>query len=69
MSRTLDAADKLTRFNSEAVKVSPLEIHLLDVDGEHHRRLLCPYCKCLFASYGDREAHFEKYHQDEDTQR
>ncbi|MCX6648961.1 MAG: hypothetical protein NTV61_06180 [Candidatus Bathyarchaeota archaeon] len=64
---TLDAADKLTRGNIIAVKISPLEVHLLDKDGTHHRRLLCPYCRCLFASYGDREAHFEKYHKDEES--
>ncbi len=65
MSRTLDAADKLTRFNPVAAKISPLEVHLLDKDGGHHRRLLCPYCKCQFASERDREGHMAAWHKDE----
>jgi hypothetical protein len=61
--------DKLDQINTlrgnPIVKKSPLEFALLDNAGIEHLRLLCPYCRCLFASYSDRADHVEAWHRDE----
>jgi len=67
MSSTLDAVDKLTRRNADAVKVDPLSFYVLDATGERHYRFLCPYCKVQFAAKSDREAHMEAWHRDEEA--
>lgn len=67
MSRTLDAVDRLTRRNTDAVKVDPLTYYTLDELGERHYRYLCPYCKVQFASKSDREGHMDAWHKDEEA--
>ena len=61
--------DKLDQINTlrgnPIVKRGPLEFALLDHAGIEHLRFLCPYCRCLFASYSDRADHVEAWHRDE----